>query len=391
MNNILLSRSITVAAEVLEHQQRENFAGYDPFDGLNSKLLRATPLYKVPLLRLAWLQFFKLSPLNLRSLALVPKARNPKGIALFILGMIEDFERTGDEQFLDQAKALGEWLLQNRCDASAWDHSCWGYHFDWQARAFYVPQGKPNIITTTYAAKALHALAKKTAQQQFADAAIDSARFMHRHLLSRDEDGEFFAYIPGETTFVHNASLWGAATCVSMGKFANDTPLVEAGLAVARRSARAQSADGAWAYGKRSHHRFIDGFHTGYNLEALHQINAELATPEFAVVIAKGLAYYRDQFFLADGTAKYYNSGTYPIDVHSSAQAILTLLKAGSSYTDVALAECVLDWTLRNMYLPQRQSFRYQRHRWYSNNICYVRWTQAWAYYALAFYNNRAL
>jgi len=388
MNSPILDRSIKVAAEVLEHQQRESFAGYDPFDGLNSKLLQATPLYKMRPVRLAWLQFFKLSPINLRPLLRIPKARNPKGIALFILGMLEDFERTDDVRFLEQATMLGEWLLQNRCDRSAWNHSCWGYHFDWQARAFYVPKEKPNIITTTYVAKALLALAKKTDNSQFFDAAIDSARFMHRHLFSHDEEGAFFAYVPGEAAFVHNASLWGAATCVSMGKLAGDSRLVETGLTVANRSAQAQEENGAWPYGKRGHHRFIDGFHTGYNLETLHQIDSELGSSEFEKIITKGLAYYRDTFFLSDGTAKYYDTKTYPIDTHSAAQAVLTLLKAGSNYTDVALAERVLDWTLRNMYLPEQQAFRYQRHRWYSNDICYVRWTQAWAYYALSFYNN---
>jgi len=389
MNNALLSESTRIAAELLQHQQNANFAGHDPFDGLNSKFLQATPLYKLPLARLAWLQLFKLSPINLRPLFRVPKERNPKGIALFILGMLQDFERTNDARFLEQATSLGNWLLQNQCERSIWNHSCWGYHFDWQARAFYVPKGKPNIITTVYVAKALHALGIASNDTQFLDAAIDSARFIHRHLLSRDDEGEFFAYIPGETTFVHNASLWGAATCVSMGRLADDNGLVEIGVTVANRSAMAQQSNGAWPYGKRSHHKFVDGFHTGYNIEALHQIDSELDSALFKPVVEKGLAYYQQHFFLPDGTPKYYDSSTYPIDTHCAAQAILTLLKAGSDYTQVALAERVLDWTLRNMYLAEQRTFRYQRHRWYSNNISYVRWTQGWAYYALAFYNNR--
>jgi hypothetical protein len=32
--------------------------------------------------------------------------------------------------------------------------SSWGYNFDWQARAFYVPVGKQNIVTTVFAANA---------------------------------------------------------------------------------------------------------------------------------------------------------------------------------------------------------------------------------------------
>ncbi|MDZ7902882.1 MAG: hypothetical protein U5L01_10245 [Rheinheimera sp.] len=34
---------------------------------------------------------------------------------------------------------------------------------------------------------------------------------MLRHSTPEHEGRGFFAYIPGETAFVHNASLWGAA------------------------------------------------------------------------------------------------------------------------------------------------------------------------------------
>jgi len=39
------------------------------------------------------------------------------------------------------------------------------------------------------------------------------------------------------------------------------------------------------------------------------------------------------------------------------------------------------------MYQPKKGQFIYQKTRWVTNRINYTRWTQAWAYYALAFYN----
>ena len=56
-------------ADLFAWCRERDFAGYDPFDGLNSRLFRATPLKHSRAARLAWTQLFKRSPINLRSLA----------------------------------------------------------------------------------------------------------------------------------------------------------------------------------------------------------------------------------------------------------------------------------------------------------------------------------
>ena len=61
--------------------EREGFAGWDPYDGLNSKVFKALPFVgRSAVARLVWIQFFKRNPINLRRLLLVPKERNAKGI-----------------------------------------------------------------------------------------------------------------------------------------------------------------------------------------------------------------------------------------------------------------------------------------------------------------------
>lgn len=382
MNTLELNHSILSAVRA------EKYAGYDPFDSLNSRLLRATPLYRSGFVRLVWLQLGKRSPLNLRPLLCVPKKRNPKGVGLFISGLLQDYRRTGEEGYLEEACQLADWLLAQRSDVQQWQHSCWGYHFDWQARAFYVPAGKPNIITTVYVARALFELGQLAGRQEYVDVALDAARFISNHLYTEADGRHFYAYIPGEKAFVHNASLWGAAWCAFAGQQLGDAALVEQALRVARQSVSEQSADGSWVYGARHHHQFIDGFHTGYNLEALCMIRDAVATQEFDVCIDKGYRYYVDTFFAADATAKYYNNSVYPIDMHSFAQAVFTLLKVGGKAADAVLCERVLQRAIELMYLPKKQQFIYQKNRWFSNRINYTRWTQAWAYYALAFYNN---
>ncbi|PLY16457.1 MAG: aspartate-semialdehyde dehydrogenase [Sedimenticola sp.] len=373
-------------AHLLDQSRASEFAGYDPFDSLNSRLLMATPFYRSKWVRLAWLQFGKRSPINFRPIMGVPKRRNPKGVGLFIGGLLEDYRRTQDGAYLDEARQLADWLLGERSDPEMWRHSCWGYHFDWQARAFYVPAGKPNIITTFYVSKALYDLGELTNDTALQAVALDSARFISKSLYIEKGERCFYAYIPGEDALVHNASLWGAAWCGFAGKLMNDTALIEQSMHVARQSVAAQAADGSWVYGARNHHQFIDGFHTGYNLEALHFLANAVGTDEFDYSITRGYQYYIENFFTEDGTAKYYNNTVYPIDMHNFAQAIFTLLKVGGRPEDIALCDKVVGRSIDLMYMPNKARFIYQKTRWMTNRISYVRWTQAWAYYALAFY-----
>jgi len=374
---------------LLANLRRDDFSGYDVFDGLNARALQMTGLDRFAPVRLAWIQFFKRCPVNIRRLAGVPKKRNPKGIALVVMGMVEDFQRTGDLSLLDEAEHLGAWLLENRCPPDRWPHYCWGYPFPWQARAFYVPLGKPNIITTCYAARALVTLHRHTRRtDRFLEASLEAARFIVENLYTENDGRCFFAYIPGERTFIHNASLWGAAVVAELGFLAKDERMKALAHEVCMQSIREQMPDGGWVYGSRGHHRFIDGFHTGFNLEALHSARLALGTGDFDSAIEKGLAYYRRNFFLGDGTPKYYCNRIHPIDMHLVSQAVLTCLKAGGTEEDKSLCDKVVAWAIDNMYVERTGNFRYQITRWYKNNIPYMRWTQAWSYYSLAYYLN---
>jgi hypothetical protein len=370
----------------------KNYSGLDPFDSLSSRAFNFAPKLRKGLFGLAWIQFHKRSIFNLRPLFAVPAGRNPKGIGLFILGLLEDYKRTQDEYFLKEAIELGDWLLSQQSNLSVkgkaqWQHACWGYHFDWNARAFYVPKGKPNVITTIYVSQALYALGQVTSDRRYWDVALDSAHFIVKTLYSEFDGRKFFAYIPDEEAFVHNASLWGAAWVGFVADVTNNAEYKALALTVARQSVSEQDEDGSWVYGARHHHQFIDGFHTGYNLEALHVLRTALGTTEFDGAIEQGLAYYKQEMFEADGTAKYYNTNRYPLDMHSVSQAVLTLLKVSGKKDDVDLAGKVIQRSIDTLYMPKQQRFVYQKHQYFTNKINYIRWTQAWVYYSFAYYN----
>ncbi|MCY1525518.1 hypothetical protein D9M68_604980 [compost metagenome] len=108
---------------------------------------------------------------------------------------------------------------------------------------------------------------------------------------------------------------------------------------------------------------------------------------QFDACIRQGYAYYVNTFFEEDGTARYYSDSVYPIDMHSFAQAAFTLLRVGGGAADLQLCDKVVRRAVELLYQPANGQFIYQKTRWLTNRINYTRWTQAWAYYSLAFYN----
>ncbi|MEC7751765.1 MAG: delta-aminolevulinic acid dehydratase, partial [Myxococcota bacterium] len=90
--------------------EAENFEGWDPYDGLNSPIIQKTPLRRLPLARLAWIQLFKRSPINLRPFTGVAKGANPKGLGLFLTTYC-NLARVGDKQAETQVEPLAERIL----------------------------------------------------------------------------------------------------------------------------------------------------------------------------------------------------------------------------------------------------------------------------------------
>ena len=76
---------------------------------------------------------------------------------------------------------------------------------------------------------------------------------------------------------------------------------------------------------------------------------------------------------------RYFHDRTYPVDIHCCAQGILTYL----AFQQPDKARRVAEWAVRNMW-DERGCFWYQRGPRVANRINYLRWSQAWMYYALA-------
>ncbi len=362
-----------------------DWAGYDPYDALNSRVFEALPFLNFRLFRLALTQLNKRSPINFRPLLLIPKSHNPKGLALFISALLK-LERAGQ---LDQPVdfvAMADRLLALRSQGSP--YVCWGYNFSWQTRFELVPRGSPNIICSTFAANALLDVYERHPEPRFLEAAVSASRFILDVLYWKPNPNEgCFSYTPLWKAEVHNASLLGAALLCRVARMSGETRFIGPSLEAANYSARRQHPDGAWDYGESDNpsQRWKDNFHTGYNLCAFRRIGADVGTAEFEPNVRLGFRFYRDHFFCEDGVPRYFHNETYPIDVHSVAQSVITLYGLQDlDARNLQLAGSVMRWTMANLWNDRAGHFYCLKHPSYTVKIPYMRWAQAWMLMAFA-------
>jgi hypothetical protein len=370
------------ALDLLAYCRANDWAGYDPYDALNSRVFRVLPFLDFRLARLALTQGVKRSPVNLRPLLLVPRTPNPKGIALFLTSTVK-LAMGASPEASELIRPLAEKLLSLR--SPEWTQACWGYNFDWQQRFALVPKGSPNIICTTFAGNALLDASDWAHESSWTEQALSAADFILGNLFSRESGGRScFRYTLVGRDEVHNANLLGAAYMCRVARVAGDRKYLEPALEAARFSVTRQHDDGSWPYGEAPTQQWIDNFHTGFNLVALRRIGDFAGTAEFDAAIRKGLDFYKAHFFRDDGAPKYFHDAVYPIDIHSAAQSIITLAEFSDFGEDnAALAQKVLGWTLRNMRSPKGY-FYFQKRPRSTVRTPFMRWSQAWTLLALA-------
>jgi hypothetical protein len=396
----MIDECARAVSKLLRYCRSESWAGYDPYDGLNSPLSHSF-LFRNAFARTFLTQLVKRSPINLRPLLGIKKDFNPKGVALAARALMlldagvrntgfsapsqsAENEASGFEADLSFLLSKLSSLRSNQ-----YAEACWGYNFDWKSRAFFVPRGTPNVVCTVLAAHAYLDWYERTGS----DSALEVARSSCGFLLDRinrsqpaSGAGHCFSYTPLDHSQVHNVNLLAAEllsrtyskTCVEQYREAAESAV---SFTVSR-----QRSDGSWPYGEAQSQSWIDSFHTGFVLVTLKHLIEDLRRNDLKPALKAGYEFYSKRFFLADGTPGYYHDRLYPIDVHSAAQGVITFAELKDLMPNAeAMAGRIIKWALDNLQ-DSAGFFYFQKHRLWTNKLSYMRWAQAWMLYALSLY-----
>ena len=381
-----------------EYCENEGFKGWDPYDGLNSKVFQALPfLKKSAICRLVVIQGFKRCPVNLRRLALVPKEYNAKGIGLFLSGYCNLYnavkanpklaESLGSPDSLkSRINELAELLIS--LQSKGYSGACWGYNFDWQARRLFLfPKFTPTVVASNFCATALMEAYEITREKRYLEIALSAANFVINDLHRTEyKDGFLFSYSPlqGNDT-VFNASLLGSRMLSFCYKYTGNEEYCELAEQSIKACCTGQKPNGAWVYGMLPVQSWVDSFHTGYNLDALIAYQELTGDNKYRKYIEKGFEYYIQNFFEANGMPKYYSNRTYPIDIHCPAQVLVTLARLHKIGGYKEIVEKVIEWTICNMQ-NRKGYFYYQLKPGISSKISYMRWSNAFMFNAMSHY-----
>lgn len=351
--------SAAVAVALTDSFLASGGCGWDPYDALSSRYLRA--IARTRFSRRLCIQLVKRSPVNLRGALGVPRQVHTKGLALGLSAVA---------QFGVEETAIGE--LHEKLEAASSrsaDSRGWGYDFDVQTRWGFYERGRPNAIATAFAANAL----------LDAGASADELGDVVEFIRGLRQPEGWFAYFEGSSVAIHNANLLLAGVLARLGEAEMTRAAVEYSLS-------SQLPDGSWPYGEAPGLEWVDGFHTAYVLDALHRWAEETGSAGADDAIARGLDLYLRRLVDPDGAARHTLRSRYPVDTHALASGITMLVRLRDrDERALPTAERMLDWALRHM-LRRDGRLAFQQHRLYRNSIPYVRWSDAHMLLALATY-----
>ncbi|MEO0139013.1 MAG: hypothetical protein ABIL16_04770 [candidate division WOR-3 bacterium] len=341
---------------ILAYIEKENYKGYDPYDGLLSPFSRLS----IPLYRLLFQQFVKRLGLWTRKVLFIPKGHNPKALALFLWSYA--FLR-------DEGKAKNIWELLKVYSIKTNNGIAFGYNFPWQSSVFFVPYGTPNIIATSFVVFALN-YAKRVFKWDV-DLRVFLPFYEKTLNIFRDENGFLWiSYTPYDRLRIFNSSVLGALAymmCGGDGKFAKE---------IAKTLQNYQREDGSWIYGlDRMTMKYVDNIHTAYNLWGLVGIRNMLKIDDFDGVILKGYEFYKYNLFDRWGFP-ISKLGKKGFDTHDLAASIITF----KIFEDMDRARKLEGWAVERLVDKDGRVYNGLK-----DKRVFIRWSVAWLLLSLVF------
>ena len=367
--------------------ETNDYEGYDTFDGLNARVLR--PLtFNSRLLRTVLQQGVRRFPINLRPLLGIGKSRSTKGMGFLARAFIRLHRATGETAWRDKAEYVLQWLTENQ--SPGYSGACWGNHFDYQSRGFYLPMGVPTVVWTSLIGHAFLDAYEHFQSDRFLEVAISSCQ----HLLldlgkTAEKESLCIEYIPASVPafnkLVHNANVLGASLLARTYSFTGQKGYRALAEKAIEYTAHHQQPDGSWYYAEVPNAHWIDNFHTAYVLDSFKYYAETTGDDRFATTLTRGYQYWKRTFFLPDGTPKYYSHKTLPLDIQCCSQAIDTLVFFHERDPEaLSLAVKIALWTIQQMQ-DSTGYFYYRRYsKWLVNRTATLHWGQATMLCALA-------
>ena len=373
----LIAQSVAAVRAWVEDR---HYQGYDPGDGLTSFLrpLAGGNLFAERLLQ----QAIWKSPVNLRPLVGVVPLDSTKGRGFMAGGYLQLHAATGDESCRTRAGECLEWL--DRARETGYAGHCWGNHFDFSTRSGCMRAHTPTIVWTSLIGHAFIDAYERFGDPRHLEVGESICRWVLTLPREQTATGTCLSYTGVFQNSVHNSNLLGAGILARTWKHRPRKEYLAVAREAARYSCSRQRPDGSWWYGEDPKYRWIDNFHTGYNLDSLKFYVDSSGDERFRPQLQRGYEFFKTTFFDASGRPRYYHDRTYPVDIQCAAQAIDTFCRfADEDPQALAQAQRIAGWTITHMQGDDGH-FHYRQYPGLTARTPYFHWGQATMFRALS-------
>jgi hypothetical protein len=362
--------------------EKNNYQGYDTFDGLSAVVRPLT--FNSPFLLTVLQQGVRRFPINTRPLLGIKKAHSTKGMGFLARGFMRMHQATGDPAWADKARFALQWLVEHQ--SPGYNGACWGNHFDYQSRSFYLPKNMPTVVWTSLIGHAFLDGYEHFGDDKYLQVAVSACEHIMRDLATYPDGGGLcISYIPAENKQVHNSNTLGGSLLARTAAITKNAAYRDLAQKAMQYTAQYQRPDDSWYYGEKANLHWVDNFHTAYVLDCFKYYSEATGDRQYDGKMMRGYEYWKKTFFLEDGTPRYYDHKTLPLDIQCSSQAIDTLVFFHDlDPQSLNLAVKVAKWTIENMQ-DSSGYFYYRRYsKWIVNKTPTLHWGQATMMCALA-------
>jgi glycosyltransferase involved in cell wall biosynthesis len=398
----------TMADKAVEWLERSGYASYDPYDvwGTRYGLLARRLYYRkhpLGLVMIAPVILMEIVWPRLRTL-FVRKDRYPTADAQLALAFLNLYEiaRAQEEALAPRApggRTSVSWLIKARALAddllaeSVLGRSGlgWGYPFDWQSVSGLVKKQTPHITATPYCYEVFTRLFDLTGDDYYSEVARSIAAFVFEdlHDTPTGPDAAAGSYTPYDRSKVVNASAYRAFVLFDAARRFHHDAYRAAASKNLRFILDAQRPDGSWLYAIDSPaEAFIDHFHTCFVLKNLYKLNRDLHSPEVAMAVRQGYAWYRRSLFDSEDNPRSFTIAPrleiVRVEMYNVAEAISlgTLLRHDIPWA-FALADTLSARFLRRCQLRAGHWITRIYLGGFKHRLPFLRWPQSQLFLAL--------
>jgi len=355
---------------VIEH----DYKGYRYWDGLSSWLRVFT--FKNWTAEIFLQQFVKRFPFNIRPLLGIKPLMSTKGMGFFAKAFLSMWQVTGENIYKERAVYCLEWLMQNH--SKGYSGYCWGNATDYASRGMQTKSGTPTIVWSGLTGHAFLEAYEVLKDEKYLKVARSVCDFIMKDLPLTDLGDSFcISYVTFKLSIVHNSNMIGASLLARTFKHTGEVELRNYAAKAMKYSCDRQLENGEWYYANSKTQKWIDNWHTAYNLDALKHYIDSTGDTTFKDNLEKGYSYWKKTFFSNNGKPYYYNDRLRWVDIQCASQAIDTF----SYFSDhdkeaLLMATKVAMWSIENMQ-DRSGYFYYRILKWKKVKIPMIHWGQA--------------